>query len=192
MNIFILSDCPVESAQLQCDKHISKMCVESAQMLSTAHRILDGYIEKRPSNSGKRTVNYWEHPDPVMESTLYKAVHHHHPCTVWTMKTIENYSWHYKHFTALCEEYKYRYEREHKSWVILGDILDIFPRHLPLGGLTPFPLAMKANPECMFEGDAVRSYRAFYQTKQDRFKMVWTKRPTPDWFKIKETSCSTQ
>jgi len=33
----------------------------------------------------------------------------------------------------------------------------------------------------MFE-DAVKSYRAFYQTKQARFDMKWTKRKQPEWF----------
>jgi hypothetical protein len=44
MNIFILDKDPVLAAQLQCDKHVVKMIVESAQMLSTAHRMLDGKI----------------------------------------------------------------------------------------------------------------------------------------------------
>jgi hypothetical protein len=52
--------------------------------------------------------------------------------------------------------------------------------------MTPFALAMKSNPECMFHNDPVRSYRAFYQTKQERFKMVWTNREIPEWFKAKE------
>lgn len=50
MNIFILDKDPVISAQLQCDKHVVKMIVESAQMLSTAHRVLDGQVSKRPQN----------------------------------------------------------------------------------------------------------------------------------------------
>jgi hypothetical protein len=42
---------------------------------------------------------------------------------------------------------------------------------------------MKSNPECIALGDPVKAYQAFYQTKQDRFKMVWTKRDVPSWFK---------
>jgi hypothetical protein len=56
MNIFVLSDDPVQAAQDQCDKHVVKMIVESAQMLSTVHRMLDGTITMRPSKSGKRTL----------------------------------------------------------------------------------------------------------------------------------------
>ena len=41
---------------------------------------------------------------------------------------------------------------------------------------------MKASPECIFPDDPVKSYRMFYETKQDRFSMVWTKRKIPEWF----------
>ena len=44
MNIFVLSEEPREAAQMMCDKHCSKMIVEAGQMLSTAHRMLDGYM----------------------------------------------------------------------------------------------------------------------------------------------------
>ena len=42
MNLFVLNENPVIAAQEQCDKHINKMVIESAQMLSTTHRMLDG------------------------------------------------------------------------------------------------------------------------------------------------------
>ena len=186
MNIFILDECAVKSAQLQCDKHVVKMIVESAQMLSTAHRMLDGTMERRPSKSGKMMVKYWK-LDDERENVLYKAVHTGHPCTVWTMESNNNYNWHYVHFVALCEEYKYRYGKTHATDTLLRDALKTPPRNINVGYLTRKPLAMKSNPECMFE-DVVKSYRAFYQTKQDRFKMVWTKREVPDWFEVKGQS----
>ena len=42
MNIFYLSEDPLEAAQMMVDRHVVKMILESAQLLSTAHRILDG------------------------------------------------------------------------------------------------------------------------------------------------------
>ena len=42
MNIFVLDKDPKVAAEEHCDKHVVKMIGESAQMLSTAHRILDG------------------------------------------------------------------------------------------------------------------------------------------------------
>jgi len=183
MNLFVLDNDPVKAAQLQCDKHVVKMVVESAQMLSTAHRILDGTVEMRESKSGKNMIKYWVHPDSGLESILYRVAHQSHPCTVWTMQSKANYDWHYKHFVALCDEYKYRYGKVHMSDEKLRSILSVAPENIPDGQLTKQPLAMKSNPECMFD-DVVKSYRAFYQTKQERFKMVWSKREVPSWFKF--------
>ena len=183
MNIFLLSEDPYEAAVQQCDKHIVKMPLESAQMLCTAHRILDGTETRRPSKSGKTTVKYWELPDD-RESLLYKAVHFTHPCTLWTMESEANYYWHFRHFLALSIEYQYRYGKEHSSWTLLKDILATPPTNIPRRGLTPFRLAMGAAPQCINKSDPVGSYRAFYHTKQDNFKMVWSKRPVPEWFQV--------
>jgi len=183
MNLFILDEHPVKAAQLQCDKHVSKMTVESGQMLSTVHRMLDGMLERRKSKSGKTTVKYWSLPDE-RESVLYKAVHVGHPCTVWSTLTRENYKWHFEHFVALANEYTHRYNKRHKTYTDLVDCLREPPRNIPDGPLTLWPLAMKSNPECMFDDDPVKSYRLFYQTKQQRFKMAWSKRETPEWFEV--------
>jgi len=181
MNIFVLDKNPIKAAQLQCDKHVVKMVLESAQMLSTVHRVLDGKQVKVPSKSGKTTIKGWTLPDK-RENILYKAVHVGHPCTVWTMESIANYIWHYDHFQALATEFEYRYRKKHKSWVALEDILSIPPKNIAYEGLTPFKLAMGASPECINHDDPVGSYRAFYQTKQDRFSMDWTRRDIPEWF----------
>jgi hypothetical protein len=184
MNIFVLDPNPTKAAQLQCDKHVVKMIVESAQMLSTAHRLLDGTVSKRPSKSGKRMVNYWTLPDE-REDILYKAVHVNHPCTVWTMESTENYNWHYNHFIALCNEYRYRYGKVHSTDNLLHYKLAQVPTNIKSGPMTKQPLAMQSNPECMDYNDIVGSYQNYYQTKQDRFKMAWTRRPIPEWFNVK-------
>ena len=179
---FLLIPDAIESARSQCDKHVVKMICESGQMLSTAHRLLDGFGEMRLSKSGKTLTKYYVHPEIELELNLYKAVHHKHPCTIWTTESSANYEWHYRHFIALCEEYTYRYGKTHLTERRLREPLKNLPRNIPEGGLTPFRLAMGSNPECMFPDDPVKSYRMFYQTKQDRFKMTWTKRSVPQWF----------
>ena len=167
MNIFKLHESPILSAQFQCDKHVVKMPLESAQMLCTAHRILDG-----------------DDADP----SLYKIAHKNHPCTLWTMESIANYHWHYNHWVALCKEYTYRYGKEHLSFTKFSEILKVQPRNIPIGILTPFRLAMGSNPECMFDGDPVKSYREYYKTKKDKFNMVWPKREIPNWFLTSEAA----
>tara|TARA_B100001939_G_scaffold194960_1_gene167693 strand:- start:256 stop:807 length:552 start_codon:yes stop_codon:yes gene_type:complete len=180
MNLFILDNDPVIAAQSQCDIHVNKMIVESGQMLSTVHRMLDGTMERRLSKSGKVRVQYWK-LDDEREDILYKACHFNHPCTIWTRESVGNYEWHYKHFIALCKEKEYRTGKEHLTYTKLGKILKRPPYNIPIDPMTPFKLAMKSNPECMMECP-VESYRAFYQTKQHRFKMNWTKRQVPEWF----------
>ena len=180
MNIFVLDQDPEIAARLQCDKHVVKMIVESAQMLSTAHRMLDGIEIRRPSKSGKTNVKYWRLTGEK-EEVLYKAVHMNHPCTQWTMESTTNYGWHLVHFVSLCDEYTYRYGKVHKTSELIPYLMAL-PRNIKEGPMTPFRLAMGSNPECMIEGDPIQSYRLFYQTKQDRFAMNWTNRPIPEWF----------
>lgn len=182
MNIFALSPNPQIAAKWHCDKHVVKMIIESAQMLSTAHRMLDGTETRRPSSTGKTMSRYWQ-LDDSREDVLYKAVHTGHPCTVWTMESEYHYKWHYLLFKWLCKEYTYRYGKIHSTETQLLDVLKETPKNIKKDKWNPWPLAMKSNPECMDYSDPVGSYQKFYQTKQDRFSMVWSKRNTPNWFK---------
>ena len=60
MNIFYLHKDPIKNAEYHCDKHIVKMATEYCQLLSTAHRVLDGqiYLGKTKSN---RNIKRWLH-----------------------------------------------------------------------------------------------------------------------------------
>lgn len=187
MNIFVLDSSPVLAAQYQCDKHVVKMIVESAQMLSTAHRLLDGTQseESRINKSGKtRNVKVWRLDDSELDAKLYGVTHRGHPSTLWTMESLSNYIWHYQHFCALCDEYTFRYGKKHKTDEKLRFVLDDAPQNIKDVPQTRFRLAMKSQPQCINEDDPIGSYRAFYQTKQGRFKMVWSKRGRPDWFVV--------
>ena len=182
MNRFVIEKTPKECAQSHCDKHAVKMPLEEAQMLSTAHRMLDGKLEKRPSISGKTMVKYWKLPDD-REDVIYKAVHMKHPCTVWAAESLGNYRWAFALFEYLCEEYSYRYGKTHKCYEKLADTLRLAPDNINKKlELTPMPLAMGAAPQCMNPKDVIGSYRKFYMTKQERFEMKWKNRPTPEWF----------
>ncbi len=50
MNIFFLDEDPRVAAQMHCDKHLVKMIVETAQLLSTAHRLLTGVLVSASRN----------------------------------------------------------------------------------------------------------------------------------------------
>ena len=88
MNIFYLDKRPDDCAEMHCDKHCVKMILEYAQMLSTAHRVLD-----------EDDV----HPD------LYKIAHKNHPSTIWTRSSKQHYDWLFRLFRMLSAEYSLRY-----------------------------------------------------------------------------------
>ena len=99
MNIFVLDRNPILAAQYQHDKHVVKMVLETAQLLSTA----------RPFEGS------------------YKPTHHNHPCTKWAAASETNYSWLLLHGFALAEEYTYRYGKRHKSYDVMLAAHKTFP-----------------------------------------------------------------
>jgi len=175
MNIFVLSEDPVESAQMMCDSHVIKMILESAQLLSTAHRVLDGTVVV---TTIPRKKVIFDHPSGV----LYKATHVNHPCGIWVRFSDQNYAWLYMHFVALCDEYTYRFGKVHATDTKLRDVLSKTPKWIPHRGLTEFVRAMKNEPQCIDIGTISECYRAYYRTKKNKMKMKWTKRETPEWF----------
>jgi hypothetical protein len=158
MNIFYLHENPTLSAKAMTNKHIVKMIIEAAQLLSTAHRVLDGY----PVKKGRWTTYLLE--DKQRNDTLYKSTHYNHPCAVWVRESFENYYWLYKHFLALCQEYRNRYGKIHESENKLGHILRRYPESMKKKKFTPPALAMPE--EYKVEGDPVQSYRNYYEAEK--------------------------
>lgn len=180
MNYFYLYDDPHKCAVAHNDKHCVKMNIEYPQMLSTAHRLLDGIQYQGKSKTG-RNVKRWQHPDDHLEETLYKACHIHHPTAVWVRESKENYLNLYHTWLELLREYTYRYGKIHMSGTKLAGILENAPVNIPDKPFTEPPLAMKAYPQCMVEGDAVKSYRNYYREAKSELAK-WTKRPIPSWY----------
>lgn len=175
MNIFALANDPRQAAEWMVDKHVLKMVLETAQLLSTAHRIIDGEEYIGSSKSGRKAKR-WLLPDD-REQHLYSATHINHPSAVWARASNNNYNWLYCHFHALCKEYTHRYGKIHKCqdmyhWLCTP------PRNIPVGYKTQVTPAM---PEQYKVGaDSVASYRKYYrEAKKDLHK--WTKREPPEW-----------
>jgi len=184
MNVFYLSKDPKTCAEMHCNTHASKMCVEYAQLLSTAHRVLDGTLWYGRTSNGHKLARYFLN-DGELNEKLYKASHINHPSNIWVRSSAENYSWLYDMWTHLCDEFEYRYNKKHKSFIDLELVLLLPPNNVPTKKFTEPPPAMKAFPECIIEGDSITSYRNFYwEAKRDFAK--WTKRDKPEWWNERE------
>ena len=70
MNIFYVDKNPVTAAKMMCDKHIIKMILESAQMLCTAKRVLDGKEYFDTTKNGRK-IKRWRLDDPDEEAIIY-------------------------------------------------------------------------------------------------------------------------
>ena len=186
MNIFYLSENQIDCAQQHVDKHCVKMILEYAQLLSTAHRVLDGTLSVGRSESGRKKSSYVL--DGERDSILYSATHINHPSAVWCRANVQNYMWLAEMLEVLCAEYTYRYGKVHKveSSGLMQYLKNNFPKNLPIG---PFTEPTPAMPDhYKVAGNSIQSYRNYYLGDKQRM-FSWKNRPTPSW--ILNTSVTT-
>lgn len=162
MNLFYVHEDPFKAARMLCDKHIVKMPLEKGQMLSTAHRHLDG--------------------DEWADSVgLYKVAHLNHPTTMWVRSSADHYQFAVQYFEALLLEKLRRYPDNppHKSGELL-EFLQYLPDNIPYEGFVPPPQCM---PDEYKHKNTVTAYRNYYRGAKAhiaRWKQPATK---PTWFK---------
>jgi hypothetical protein len=177
MNIFYLDSNPKMCAEMHCDKHVVKMIIEYAQLMSTAHRVLDGeeYFDKTANG---RKIKRWRMVDPKFENGLMKASHVNHPSGVWVRASKQNYTWLLKMWLHLLSEYTHRYGKQHACEKYI-DVLYSPPKNISDTSITePTP----AMPDyCKVPGDSIVSYQKYYINEKVRFAR-WTKREVPIWY----------
>ena len=188
MNIFYLDHDVIKCAEMHNDKHVVKMILEYAQLLSTAHRILDGIVEPGLSKTGRKKTVY-RLPDS-RDSILYGATHVHHPSAVWVRQSQQNYIWLANLLVALCEEYTYRYGKTHK---VVRDglcyaLLNVIPTNIQDKSFTEPTPAMPDDVKILKEIhtdrytlDSLASYRNYY-IKNKTHLANWKNRPVPSWY----------
>lgn len=159
MNIFFLHWNPKLAAEYHCDKHVIKMIIETAQLLYSAHWMLNSQL---PANA-------------------YKLAHKNHPCSIWTRQSITNYMWLCSLGLWLCQEYRFRYgdKKTHKTEAHLRWLFENPPREIPYRGMTNPAQAMPDHFKC--EENPIRAYRKFYigSKLKERGIVKYTKRDAP-------------
>ena len=184
MNIFYLHTDPEKCAEFHCDKHVVKMIIEYAQLLSTAHRILDGELETRVSVNGKTMVKYWVLPD-IKEKILYRAAYYNHPCAKWVRAAEDHYLYLLELWNSLNREFTKRYGKVHTTWKKLVQHLNQLPKNIDRN------VGFHSPPQCMPdelkiagtndpEKNTIDAYRNFYKAHKSEFA-TW-KTEIPAWF----------
>lgn len=146
MNIFVLSIDPARAARFMCDKHIPKMCVESAQLMACA--LLEN--------------NCPEHEMPLTrKGTRYKGGYKHHPCAKWAGSSHRHYIWLAEHAIELCREFFRRYGKTHACYepiMVMANNCFYVKGDVPVSWVQAMPDEYKHN-------DVVTAYRRYYHSK---------------------------
>jgi hypothetical protein len=157
MNIFFLDKTPHRSALYLCDKHVPKMFLESAQMLSTAVQRHTGELDY-----------------------LYKSAYPKHPMTIWVGDNRDNFMWALENAVWISQEYCTRFKKLHKSSKIINTIYkkDLVKK-LPKGGMTTPPQCM---PDEYKDNNYVTAYRNYYKGEKEYFAKWEKGRQQPEWW----------
>jgi len=163
MNIFFVDKDPSIAAHMLCDKHVIKMIVESAQILSGVQRLCG-------NNS----------------PSLYKTPTGNKVPINWVMQGQDNYLWLFKHYCALLKEYTKRYGKSHKSGnAELFAELEKIPSRLLEGSTIPLCSTKDVHflEKINTWDDVITEYCYFYYRDKNRFAL-WNKgSEKPDWYK---------
>lgn len=156
MNVFWLDENPRRAARYHADRHVNKMLLEAAQVLSTAART-HGYDAE----------------------FLYQATHTNHPLMEWAAESKANWLRLYEFARALNDEFMERFGHDdpHASWEMLTEIdLDALP--IPDEPATEPPQCMPE--EYQQPGDTITAYRTYYAN--DKWGWAeWKYTPEPEW-----------
>jgi hypothetical protein len=179
MNIFYLHNDPKICAEMHNNSHCVKMILETAQLLSTAHRLLDGnrkVIGVLASGKEKWVMKF----DDARDELFYATTHMNHPSAIWCRQNNENYLWLACLLKELCAEYTFRYGKLHKCQVIgLVDALQTAPKNIPIGEFSEPTPAMPDIYKVV--NDSITSYRNYYNGAKTHLAK-WKNRSIPEWF----------
>ena len=175
MNIFFLDTNIKKSIQYHCDKHVVKMILEYAQILSTCHHEIDDIASS-------------------VLGEIYKSTHKNHPSTRWTMAHKSHYDTVYAMLVSALEEYTHRYGKIHKTSRLLG-VLKNAPNLINNSGIVHMVDTTQFTtlpPQCMGEQyfiepknptdmyAVVNAYRAYYMGEKASL-LSYKNRELPQW-----------
>ena len=157
MNIFAVDVDPGRAASMLPDKHVTKMILESAQMLSIVF-----------------SKHYWDIGEVMkVDGTPFKTergAFKNHPCTIWAADKEENCAWLIQHACALCDEFELRYGKRHGLSKSLFNAKKLFHRAtgraiVCFRGIDGFARAMPEDIKYDNTIDDVTAYRLYMNSK---------------------------
>jgi hypothetical protein len=138
------------------------MILDCAQLLSSAHIMLDG------RRVAERRV-------PVVERPTFI----NHPCARWVREARANYIWTGILMGALAEQFELRFGKPNALADYAAKYLANWPYNIDLREQTEFACVVPVEYERRTVVDSYRTY--YFEERQDQ--AVWTVVGAPDWWK---------
>lgn len=165
MNVFVCDNHPGKAARALADRHVVKMVLESAQLLSTV-----------------------AHLKGIHFLGQYKATHSHHPCVVAMLENHDYLVWVAQHSVSLLLEYAIRFNKRHQSTTTITNA--IIALDLYVGDLTELNSEqLERFPKAVFDEfkllPVTEAYRFHLKKKYLELwkpnQAKWTNRKKPEW-----------
>ena len=157
VQLFILDENPRKAAICLCDKHLRKMCLENAQILSSV--MFNWHLSRLPA--------------------MPKPYNPQHP----VIKKIDNQAklnWVLIYNLALHREYVYRFGKPHAYSALAPEYIRLLYRRGVAADDLSFALVFKDFSSA--SSDTVTAYRQYYCYKKRAMKdFSYTKRTQPAW-----------
>ncbi len=169
MNLFRLSDNPIEAAIFNQDLHARKILLEAGSLLCNA------YPESKLLDAPKTKLG-----------NIRKHSWFNHPISQWTRENINNFKWVLSHAVALSGECEYRFGKQYFGQKLIEWCQNNVPE-LPdkLQTIQPQCFGDFIN-KCYVKGNPVQGYIRYYNEAKLSFnfgrrivKATWTKREIP-------------
>lgn len=160
MQLFILDSDPVAAVRSLADVHLVKMCLETAQILSSVmvrRGLTPAAGMPKPYNLRHPVIVAADTPEKVAWVTAYNA--------------------------ALHAEYRYRFGRTHRY----APLAELYSAMLDPDGIPGEcrGLARVFRDFTVEERDLVAAHRCYYRFKKGRIaRWRYTKRPEPEWLTV--------
>lgn len=182
MNLFYLDEDLDKCAEYHIDKHVGKMQLEAAQLMTSTLWVDKylGFIPRKLTSEELGIINDAKRNEPSINDrvfTRYLPTHINHPCAIWARSSLEHHYWIINYINALNEETMWRGNKSHASCAEANRMPE--PGQLPNKGWYKPALAM---PDQYKFDDPVEAYRSYYiQEKADMAS--WKRRGAPYWWK---------
>lgn len=157
MNVFACDEGPVTAASYLADRHVVKMTLETAQILSTVC-----------------------HHKSIGFEGQYKPTHQRHPVVLVATADPAYLNWLINHGYGLANEYSRRFGRLHKSAAIIAGANVALADYFGPAGLSAAPYCGPAEHRT---DSIVESYRRYLRAKYQQWgsDARWTNSNPPTW-----------